>query len=211
MFFMYFVLQEESTMEEYLNKSKISGDIFRFLYLNKQSSRQEISQSLGISLPTITRSLNTLQKSGFIENAGEFQSTGGRRAVRYQCIPDSRYAIGIDITKNHLSIVLIDLTLNIIDNKRLRIPFHENSEYFSVMKQELESIISRNMPDCSKLLGVGISLPAIIGEDRKTVTYATVIPLSLNIYNFFSDYIHAPFLFFNDASSAGLAESWKGD
>ena len=34
---MYFVLQEESTMEEYLNKSKISGDIFRFLYLNKQS------------------------------------------------------------------------------------------------------------------------------------------------------------------------------
>lgn len=198
-------------MEEYLNKSKISGDIFRFLYLNKQSSRQEISQSLGISLPTITRSLNTLQKSGFIENAGEFQSTGGRRAVRYQCIPDSRYAIGIDITKNHLSIVLIDLTLNIIDNKRLRIPFHENSEYFSVMKQELESIISRNMPDCSKLLGVGISLPAIIGEDRKTVTYATVIPLSLNIYNFFSDYIHAPFLFFNDASSAGLAESWKGD
>ena len=73
---MYFVLQEESTMEEYLNKSKISGDIFRFLYLNKQSSRQEISQSLGISLPTITRSLNTLQKSGFIENAGEFQSTG---------------------------------------------------------------------------------------------------------------------------------------
>lgn len=36
-------------MEEYLNKSKISGDIFRFLYLNKQSSRQEIAQSLGIS------------------------------------------------------------------------------------------------------------------------------------------------------------------
>ena len=44
-------------MEEYLNKSKISGDIFRFLYLNKQSSRQEIAQSLGISLPTTTRNL----------------------------------------------------------------------------------------------------------------------------------------------------------
>lgn len=60
-------------MEEYINKSKISGDIFRFLYANKQSSRQEISQSLGISLPTTTRSLNVLQESGFIENAGEFQ------------------------------------------------------------------------------------------------------------------------------------------
>ena len=57
-------------MEEYLNKSKISGDIFRFLYSNKQSSRQEIAQSLGISLPTTTRNLNALQESGFIENAG---------------------------------------------------------------------------------------------------------------------------------------------
>lgn len=86
-------------MEEYLNKSKISGDIFRFLYLNKQSSRQEIAQSLGISLPTTTRNLNALQGSGFIENAGEFQSTGGRKAIRYQCVANSRYAIGIDITR----------------------------------------------------------------------------------------------------------------
>ena len=144
-------------MEEYINKSKISGDIFRFLYANKQSSRQEISQSLGISLPTTTRSLNVLQESGFIENAGEFQSTGGRKAIRYQCVPNSRYAVGIDITRNHLSIVLIDLALNIIDNTRIRIPFHETDEYFSILKLEFEKIISRNLPDRSKLLGVGIS------------------------------------------------------
>ena len=130
-------------MEEYLNKSKISGDIFRFLYLNKQSSRQEIAQSLGISLPTTTRNLNALQESGFIENAGEFQSTGGRKAIRYQCVANSRYAIGIDITRNHLSIVLIDLALNIIDNTRLRIPFHESHDYFCILKQEFEKLFRR--------------------------------------------------------------------
>lgn len=106
---------------------------------------------------------------------------------------------------------MIDLALNIIDNTRLRIPFHESHDYFCILKQEFEKIVSKNIPDRSKLLGVGIALPVIIGEDHKTVTYATVIPLSLNIYNFFSDYIHEPFLFFNDANSAGLAESWKGD
>lgn len=82
-------------MEEYLNKSKISGDIFRFLYLNKQSSRQEIAQSLGISLPTTTRNLNALQESGFIENAGEFQSTGGRKQldINVSQIPDMRLVL----------------------------------------------------------------------------------------------------------------------
>lgn len=199
------------TMNEHLTKSTISGDIYRFLYFNGQSSRQEISQSLGISLPTTTRNLNALQEDGFIENAGEFESTGGRKAVIYQYVSDSRYAMGIDITRNHLSIVLVDLALNIIANKRMRIPFRETHEYFSVLQQEFEEIVSANIPDRSRLLGVGISLPAIIGEDHRTVTYATVIPLSLNIYSFFSNYIREPFLFFNDANSAGLAESWKGD
>lgn len=198
-------------MNEHLNRSKTTGDIYRLLYSKGQSSRQEIAQTLGISLPTTTRNLNALQEAGFIENAGEFQSTGGRKATIYQCTSNSRYAVGIDITRNHLSIVLVDLALNIIDNKRMRIPFRENHEYFSIMQNELETIISNNIKDRSKLLGVGISLPVIIGEDHKTVTYATVIPLSLNVYNFFSNYISEPFLFFNDANSAGLAESWRGD
>lgn len=198
-------------MNDFFTKSTISGDIYRFLYFNGQSSRQEVSQALGISLPTTTRNLNALQEEGLIENAGEFQSTGGRKAVIYQCVSDSRYAVGIDITRNHLTIVLVDLALNIIDSKRMRIPFRETPEYFSVLQENFEAIITDNIKNRSRLLGVGISLPAIIGEDHKTVTYATVIPLSLNIYNFFSNYIHEPYLFFNDANSAGLAESWQGD
>ena len=198
-------------LNDFFTKSTISGDIYRFLYFNGQSSRQEISNTLGISLPTTTRNLNALQEEGMIENAGEFESTGGRKATIYQCVSNYRCAVGIDITRNHLTIVLIDLALNIIDSKRMRIPFRETHEYFSILQEEFEAIVSANIADRSRLLGIGISLPAIIGEDHKTVTYATVIPLSLNIYSFFSNYIHEPYLFFNDANSAGLAESWKGD
>lgn len=197
-------------MTEYLSRSKASGDIYRFLFSKGQSSRQEISQSLNISLPTTTRSLNSLHDAGLIQNAGEFESTGGRKAVIYQCVPDARYAVGIDITRNHLSIVLVDLAMNVIDKIRLRIPFKESDEYFSILQKEYDSIISKNIQDHSKLLGTGISLPVIVGEDHKTVTYATVIPLSSTIYSFLGRYIHDPFLLFNDSNSAGLAESWRG-
>ena len=172
-------------MNDFFTKSTISGDIYRFLYFNGQSSRQEISNTLGISLPTTTRNLNALQEEGMIENAGEFESTGGRKATIYQCVSNYRCAVGIDITRNHLTIVLIDLALNIIDSKRMRIPFRETHEYFSILQEEFEAIVSANIADRSRLLGIGISLPAIIGEDHKTVTYATVIPLSLNIYSFY--------------------------
>lgn len=198
-------------MEDNSNKPKTPGDVYRMIYHNKQCSRQEISQSLGISLPTTTQNLNELLRTGMVYNAGEFKSTGGRRPIIYQCVPDARFAMGIDITKNHLSIVLIDLSLNIIDSQRMRISFVESEDYFSLLKSTLQKMIEKNIPDPSCLLGIGLSLPAIIGSDHKSITYATVIPLSPNLYQTISKYIPAPFLFFNDANSAGLAESWRAD
>ncbi len=197
-------------MDESFSKTKNLGDIYRYVYYKQQCSRQEISHSLGISLPTTTHNLNLLQSAGLVYTAGEFKSTGGRKPVIFQCVPNARYAIGIDITRNHLSIVLVDLDLTIIDNVRIRLPFRQNKDYFMILQEKFENMISKNLSDRTKLLGVGISLPVIIGEDHKSVTYATVIPLSLNIYHIFEQYIPEPFLFFNDSNSAGLAESWRG-
>lgn len=198
-------------MDENMIHNKNIGDIYRLIYHRKQISRQDISKFLNISLPTTTQNLNFLQELGLIHKAGEFESTGGRKPSIYCCVPDARYAIGIDITRHHLSIVVVDLALNLIDSRRMRIPFQESDSYFSVLKQHLEQIVSKNITDSSKLLGIGISLPALLGEDRKTINYATVIPLSANIYSILEKYIDIPFLFFNDSNSAGLAESWKGD
>ena len=70
-------------MDEYLAKSKTSGDIYRLLYYGASCSRQEISQTLDISLPTTTRCLNSLCNAGLVKSAGESQSTGGRKATLY--------------------------------------------------------------------------------------------------------------------------------
>ena len=197
-------------MDEYLAKSKTSGDIYRLLYYGESSSRQDISQALEISLPTTTRCLNSLCNAGLVKSAGESQSTGGRKATLYEYVPQARYAAGIDITRNHLSIVLVDLGLNILDTRRLRIPFEASDQYFSTLAREYEDMISQKLPDRSCLLGTGISVPVLLGDDHKTINYATVIPLPFNIYSILSSYIHEPFLFFNDSNSAGLAESWRG-
>lgn len=198
-------------MDENIARNKNIGDIYRLIYHSRQISRQEISKILNISLPTTTQNLNTLQNLGLIRKDGEFRSTGGRKPSIYCCVSDARYAIGINVTKHHLSIVLIDLDLNMIDSRRMRISFEENDSYFSILRQQILDIISQNISDSSKLLGIGISLPALLGQDHKTVNYATVIPLSSNIYSVLKNYIDLPFLFFNDSNSAGLAESWKGN
>lgn len=196
-------------MEENNINSRSLGDIYRMIYQNKECSRQEISRQLGISLPTVTQNLNKLRNMGFIYNAGNFESTGGRKPTILRCVPDARYAMGIDITRNHLSIVLIDLDLNIIADKRIRIPYNETDEYFHSVRMETEEIIRDHITDRSKLLGAGISMPVIIGPDQKTVTYATVIEASPDIYKKLAAHIDVPILLYNDSNSAGLAESWR--
>ena len=89
-------------MDEYLAKSKTSGDIYRLLYYGASCSRQEISQTLDISLPTTTRCLNSLCNAGLVKSAGESQSTGGRKAKAIGPNWGAVYALGLDITQNHI-------------------------------------------------------------------------------------------------------------
>jgi predicted NBD/HSP70 family sugar kinase len=195
-------------MDELFSNSKSLGDIYRFIYQNKECSRQDIAKQLGLSLPTVTQNLNKLRDLDFIYNAGSFQSTGGRKPTILRCVPSVRFAVGIDITKNHLSVVLIDLALNIIASNRIRISYEETNDYFDTVSSVVEEVIQNNIPDRSKLLGVGISMPVIIGPDQKSITYAAVIKASPHIYDRLSSCIDAPSLLFNDSNSAGLAESW---
>ncbi len=192
-----------------LNNSQTAGDIYRYIYNHQECSRQDIAYALGISLPTLNQNLTKLVEAGFVYEAGNFKSTGGRKATIFSFVPDVLFSVGIDITKNHISIVIIDLDLNIIDSKRIRIAYKENPDYFNTLREEVKLIIDNNTIDRDKILGVGVSLPVIVSSDQKTISYAEVIEASKDIYHTFCKYIDFPLLLFNDANSAGLAESFR--
>ncbi len=189
--------------------AKNAGDIYRHIYHNRASSRSKIAADLGISLPTVSHSLELLQEMGLIYNAGEFESTGGRRANMISFVPGARYAIGIDITKSYLVFVLADLDLNLLDNEKLLIPYENADRYYSMISDQIEQMLERNHIAEDRFLGVGISLPVIVDISQNLVTYAEVINLPGNFYEELKRWIRHPFLLFNDANSAGWAELWK--
>lgn len=196
-------------MPDELNKSKYYGNIYRIIYQEKKSSRQHIASTLGLSLPTVTSVLNTLKEDGLIYNAGSFRSTGGRKANILSCVPKARYSVGIDITKNHLSIAIVDLNINLIVQTRIRYRFVDSDEYYEYISNELEHLLKDYSIPKEKLLGVGISMPAIINSDQKSIFYASVIQTFPGIYDRIKKHLPYPCLIFNDANSAGLAESWN--
>ena len=63
------------------------------------------------------------------------------------------------------------------------------------------------MVGATSILGVGVSIPAIIAEDGKTVTYSSIIAAT-NLYEDLKKYIDFPYKIINDSNSGGYAELW---
>ena len=51
--------------------------IFKLIYNSSAISRQEIADTLGLSLPTINQNIKLLKDAGLIVMEGSFDSTGG--------------------------------------------------------------------------------------------------------------------------------------
>ncbi|GAA0376439.1 ROK family transcriptional regulator [Paenibacillus motobuensis] len=184
--------------------------IYRYLYHRESTSIQEIAQALNLSLPTVTQNLKDLQERELVVETGLFQSTGGRKAKAMACNSVARYAIGLDVTRNHVGIVIIDLSGKIVKNLRNHFPFVNTEAYFKGVGKLVEDFVKECQIDNSKILGVGIALPAILSDDRQTVSYATVIDFKGGSVRRFAEFIPYPCILSNDANAAGFTELWGG-
>lgn len=182
--------------------------IYRYLYHREATSIQEIAQALNLSLPTVTQNIKELQERELIVETGLFQSTGGRKAKSMACNSVAGYAIGLDVTRNHVGIVIIDLSGTIIKHVRNHFPFANTEVYFKSVGKLVDDCVEESRIDSSKILGVGIALPAILSEDRQTVNYATVIDFKGGSIRRFAEFIRYPCILSNDANAAGFTELW---
>lgn len=163
------------------------SSIYRYLYKTKDfCSKQTLARELGLSLPTVYQNLTELMNAGLVRYSGEHLSTGGRRANGLSIIPDARLAVGISITENRLRLSAADLCLNELAYDQMDLaPYSHFSFLGELVSQKLEQFLEANHVDRSRLLGVGIALPAVIAPDGSHI-------------------ISAPTLQFQQASLAGL-------
>ena len=95
--------------------------IYNLLFQEDDLSQKEIAEKLNLSLPTVIQNLNDLREQNLILELGHYQSTGGRKAKRIALNAMARVALGLDITKNHISLVLLNLTGEILECKHIRL------------------------------------------------------------------------------------------
>lgn len=189
-------------------KDNISNKIriAKYILQKGETSKPEIASELGISMPTVLQNVKELVGAGIVTETGKYESTGGRKASALSVVGDFRVAVGIDITANHISYVLIDLCGTVLAKERIKLPFDNSVDYFERVAEQLETFIRENVSERDKILGVGVSLPGIIDKQNEMLVRSHVLKQDHMSLRQLSQLISYPVSYENDANCALTAE-----
>lgn len=189
-----------------MNRIKVA----RYMLDKKKASRQELASALGFSFPTVFQIVNDLIDRDFLCEAGEYGSTGGRKAKILTLREGSYCVAGAELSKHHIHMVLLDLSGKILANSRVRCLFENSLSYDIRFSEIVMEFLRQNGIEEDRnghLLGIGISVPGTIdpasGLLRQSLTLG-VTDLSLQRL---SQRLPYPVCFGHNAKSAALAES----
>lgn len=182
--------------------------IYQHIKSNQQVSKQEIVIALQLSLPTVTQNLEYLKQQGLVDNSQKITNTGGRNATAFSYVKDARVAIGMYLTANHISAVVINMSGEIISVVRERIKFDLDSDEYLRKIGEIAEAVKQKAQIRDNLLGVGIAVPGIISSDGNYVLYGLTLNFTGKKLEEIAKYIPYNCKLFHDSSVTGCMEAW---
>jgi predicted NBD/HSP70 family sugar kinase len=133
-------------------------------------SRPDISAQVGLSKATASAIAQEFLEAGLLREIGRGNSTGGRRPMMLEFIPEARFAIGIVEGRVAWEGVRTNLDGEIV--QRARVPLRGNTltDYLDVAVRLVEELGSSITP--GSILGVGIGGPGQIDTDTRSLKAA---------------------------------------
>ena len=185
--------------------------IFDLLYREGNLTKMDIVRRLDMSLPTVTQDIRELLDLDLLSQSGYLPSSGGRKAMLLSCNAGARFSVGLDITRNHVSMIVLNLLGEKVFSQSIRLRFENTDCYFERIGAFVKDTLTAQQILFERVVGVGISVPAIVAGNMRSVSYATVVDFPEGNSDIFEKYIPFPCLLCNDSNAGGIAELWMND
>lgn len=186
----------------YMNKVRIA----KFISKSGSTSKTEISRVLGISMPTTLQYVKELIESGIVEEKGAYESTGGRKAKVLSIAGDAGYGVGVDITSNHIAMVMINACKETILWKRERETFYNEIPYYKRLESYILDFIKESGVPREKIKGIGFSVPGIVDKEKILILRSHILKVQNVSFQSLCEKLNCPCSIENDANCAAYAE-----
>ncbi len=138
--------------------------VLRCIHRQAPISRAEIARQTGFTKPAIARIVDRLLDEGLIIEARRRHGLRGQPAIELEINPDAFFAIGINIDRDHLTILAVDA----VGNVRARV-HHEKryvrpAEFMQLTADAISHFQRSRLIDDAHLAGIGLAMPDWLGE-----------------------------------------------
>jgi predicted NBD/HSP70 family sugar kinase len=178
--------------------------VLRTIYEDGPLSRADVARATELTRTTVSDLVEGLLDDGLVAEAGTGPSTGGKAPILLRVPADARQLIGIDVDRDRLSGVVIDLRGEVYARETRHIGDHDGGAAL----RELEALVLHLMEAADRpLVGVGVGTPGLIDTATGTVRWAVGLdwrdePLASRL----SDVSGLPAVVVNDSQAAAMAE-----
>ncbi|WP_068086485.1 ROK family transcriptional regulator [Novosphingobium rosa] len=185
--------------------------VLQAIRTSAETTRTELARTTGLTAPTIANITRRLIDEGLVKEIGRLQGPRGQPAIRLKIDALGCIAIGLNIDRDHLTLVALDLAGEVRSRITRDMAFALPEDVVAFVRDGLEPLLQDAGVGRDRVLGVGVALPDDLGAitlPGRPHDYDRWAQLSL--HKLLEPVLPWPVLIDNDAAAAALGEAQSG-
>jgi predicted NBD/HSP70 family sugar kinase len=179
--------------------------------VNGPVTRSELALKTGLTPAAIANITNRLLKDRLILAAGRLLGARGQPATRFVVNPDSCFSIGLNVDRDHVTLVVLDFVGKVRARASREIHFAKPATVRAFFQRTVGQLLARAGISRNRLVGVGVAFPDDITRAHlpdQPADYAAWA--SVRIDDLIRDVLGIPVFIENDAAAAAIGEMQFG-
>jgi predicted NBD/HSP70 family sugar kinase len=180
---------------------------FQAIRVNDVITRAQLVALTGLTPPAIANITNRLLQEKLILATGKVQGSRGQPPKLLTINPDGCFTIGLNIDRDHLTAVALDLAGKVRARHAIEVDFALPGQVASFFKGAVARMMAEHSIDRRRLLGVGVALPDRLSQielPKRPKAYSEWDKVDLP--KMIGQIVDGPVFVENDASAAALGE-----
>ncbi len=161
---------------------QIKKDIINHFISTGNDTIAELSRELDLSVPTVTKFITELKGQGLIAEFGKVHTPGGRHPIMYGLNPTSAYFVGVDMSRHHLNLAIMDFTGNLVNHQmNLAYTYENTPESLDLLCSHIQNFIDKTGEYKKKIYNINLNIPGRVNPESGysySSFYFSEIPLA---------------------------------
>jgi predicted NBD/HSP70 family sugar kinase len=179
--------------------------------VNGPVTRMALAQQTGLTPAAIANITSRLLKDRLILTAGRMHGARGQPATKLVVNPDSCFSIGLNVDRDHITLVLLDFAGRVHARSSREIHFAQPATVRAFFQRAVNQMLKRAGIARSRLIGVGVAFPDDIARAHlpdQPGDYAAWAAVKVD--DLLRDVLGIPVFVENDAAAAAIGEMQFG-